>query len=931
MGMPRPRYPRQGLLRSLREILRRWWLLVIWIAANDVGNIYNTLGSIHNFTDLIPQLVPFPIGQLWHIGPFLGVTASASALGLTGVGLLAHRDYTNEQVVLAASAHAKPISYGPPNEVGMLRPAEPFVGRLDDLEWTMRRLSGPRESRLAVLTGLGGIGKTALAAEVTRRLAADGQFKDGIAVLPCQRRHDTLTLLQDALAKFDPQRRRPQASDLAELVQAAQELLAGKDVLIVLDNVEPELPIAEVLQPLRSAGAAVLITARHQLLDALPAEAIRQLKPLSPEDALTVFVRSYGISDPLALQSEQRAAAVRIVHALAYHTLAVKLEGAYAASASRNLDDLAHELEAAPLKVHAENADLAVERAFQQSINKLPAGARRLFSTLAAFPTNEFSRNATIALARALKVSQGAQMLDLLIKRCLVEVPATSDNAQTAQIPRDVDRERLQIHPLLRAYAAQRLAGWPERHRMTAYLAVARYYADYVRRTPARWLYLDQINITGALDWAHSQEVYDLVVALCLGLVTYWEDRGLTSDALLRLPWGLAALRERLPRQRARQRPRDRAALLLAYGNQLQASGQSEEAVQVLHQALKSYRELKDHVGAGNALTALGQLALRRGQVDEAERQFREAIALHQGASDREGEANALRALVELVEQQGHLDEAEQYLWQALAIHQRLQLRADEGSDLGELGRIAKEAGRLIEAEALLRQALAVDREVLAQREEAGVLLALGQIAQTRGDSEGATTALQEALALHREVRYPQGEGVDLIELARVAKSRGHLDVAQRYAEQALAVQYQTQDRREQGSCLRMLGEIAEARGDLDSAQGYFEQALVINREVRYRRGEGIVLLALGRIAQARGQVDAAEAHLRAGVNMLRDVDRVSYATCALALGSLLITSHGSQEEGCHLLREAVAIRHELGLPDEQAARDQARTLGCKF
>lgn len=928
----RLRYPRRGPIRGLRAVLRRWWLLVIWLASNAANNIYSALAqsNIHDLADIIRQVVPWPLNQVWQTSLPAGAAFSALALFVTGAGLWADVDFRAEQTVLAAGERAQPTSYGPPSEVGLLQPAEPFVGRADDLAWTMARLREARAGRVAVLTGLGGIGKTALAAEAIRRLAKyHGRFKDGIAVLPCHDRHDALAVLRDALAKFDAQRRPPEERDWAGLVTAAQRLLAGKDVLIVLENVERELPVAEVLQPLRDAGATVLITARHQLAGVVPAEAIRHLQLPPPDDALTIFAQAYGASGPLALSPEQRAAAEQIVSALAFHTLAVKIEGAYAAKSGRNLEDLAHELTAAPWKLHAENADLAVERVVQHSFSKLPDRVRRLFAALAAFPTIEFSRNAALVLARQLDVTPAAPALDLLLQLLLVEVPSSPNGPQGTQIPRSVDRERLQLHPLLRAYAAQQLAGWSERNRTNAYRAVAAYYADYARRTPPRWLYLDQFNLTGALDWAHQQGERGLVAALCLGMATYWEQRGLTSDALPRLQWGIAALTDRLPRMRDRQRRRDRATLLLAFGNQLQASGQSDEAIQKLQQALKSYQGLKDQAGAGNALTALAQLALRRGQVDLANRQFKEALALHRGASDPQGEANTLRAVAELVAQQGHLDEASSYLQRALAIHQKLQLRADEGSDLGELGQVAKEAGRLEEAETLLRQALAIDREVFAQREEAGVLLALGQVAQFRGDSDAAAAALERALALHREVRYLQGEGVDLFELAKLAKTRGQFDAAEQYAQQALAVQRKTQDKREQGLCLRMLGEIAEARGDLASAQDCFEQALAINREVQYRRGEGVILIALGRVAQAQEQIDTAEARLRAGVGLLRDVDRVSYAAGALALGALLVTARGNRDEGCALVREAVTIRHQLGLPDEQAVQDLAHKLHC--
>ena len=77
------------------------------------------------------------------------------------------------------------------------------------------------------MNGLGGIGKTGLAAKVVRELREAGRFPGGIAVALCQDKRseaDALQLLSDMVTRFDPERHPPEATDYAGLAEAARAL-----------------------------------------------------------------------------------------------------------------------------------------------------------------------------------------------------------------------------------------------------------------------------------------------------------------------------------------------------------------------------------------------------------------------------------------------------------------------------------------------------------------------------------------------------------------------------------------------------------------------------------------------------------------------------------------------------------------------------------
>ena len=125
---------------------------------------------------------------------------------------------------------------------------------------------------------------------------------------------DSDEIVRLVLARFDPQRRQPETNNLSELIDVAHRLLDKKDVLVVLDNVEPELKIERVLIPLCAASATVLLTSRHVLSQTIvPPKKSRRLELLSLPEAMDLFAQSLGRQTSRDLSPTEYAAVERIV------------------------------------------------------------------------------------------------------------------------------------------------------------------------------------------------------------------------------------------------------------------------------------------------------------------------------------------------------------------------------------------------------------------------------------------------------------------------------------------------------------------------------------------------------------------------------------------------------------------------------------------
>src|SRR5579859_3284887 len=130
-------------------------------------------------------------------------------------------------VALKSGESESQAPQGPPFDEALLPAPEHFIGRVDDRPWLVERLKAGGTTSITALGGIGGIGKTALAAVAIREARDAGHFRDGIGVILCQDktdpsqdktdpsqdRTDPIVVLRLALTRFDPYRRKPEATD----------------------------------------------------------------------------------------------------------------------------------------------------------------------------------------------------------------------------------------------------------------------------------------------------------------------------------------------------------------------------------------------------------------------------------------------------------------------------------------------------------------------------------------------------------------------------------------------------------------------------------------------------------------------------------------------------------------------------------------------
>lgn len=151
------------------------------------------------------------------------------------------------------------LSFMPPARARLPERMHPLIGRDNDLDRLEHLL---RDNRLVTVVGVGGIGKTQAALEVSRRLAAE--FPDGLWLLDCTSLDDEDALARWLAGLFDLR----VSVDARELIARLGELLRTRRALLVFDNCERIAgAVGAIVDALLAASVEphVLVTSQHRL------------------------------------------------------------------------------------------------------------------------------------------------------------------------------------------------------------------------------------------------------------------------------------------------------------------------------------------------------------------------------------------------------------------------------------------------------------------------------------------------------------------------------------------------------------------------------------------------------------------------------------------------------------------------------------------
>ncbi len=752
-----------------------------------------------------------------------------------------------ERATASASAPAAVV----PRELPS--PVSHFTGRAAELAALTRLAQQPhaRSSTLVIsaIGGTAGVGKTALAVHWAHREA--GRFPDGQLYVNLRGYDpDQPTPATDALAGFLASLGVPGPdipADIEERAARYRSLLAGKQLLVLLDNAGS----VEQVRPLLPGGpgCAVVVTSRDSLAGLVARDgAVRiDLDTLPMLEAVGLLHTLVG-----ARVDADRSAAEALAEQCARLPLALRVAAELAvARPAVPLADLVAELAESHQRLDRLDAGgdprTSVRAVFSWSYRNLDAGPARAFRLAGLHPGPDFNDYAIAALTDS-TLTAARRHLDVLARAHLVVVSPP---------------DRYTLHDLLRAYARElAMAEDSDNERRTALTRLLDYFLQAAATAmdtayPARRHRRPRIPADSAVvpafaeesaarSWLHSEEL-NLVAVATLAADSGWPRHATRLAAtLFHHMMGTSSRYEMTLHStglRAARRLDDREAAaeaLVGIGSANWRSGRYGDAIEALRQALTLFREAGDRTGQARVMHNLGAVSVVQGTFQDARDYARSSLELFRQTGDVPGEAAALSTLGNALLYLGHYDEALLHYEAGLALCREIDDGEKEAIVLGNLGAVAEKQGRFRQAAEYHQQALELFRELGRRGSEANALSNLGVAARLTGRYEQAVSYHLQAIALCREVGERSieaaalnGLGETLLAAGLAAEGRSSLDTA-------LGIARQVGDRYEEARAHRGLGGASLAMDSLDETREHWRLAVDLYEETGAREAEEV-------------------------------------------------------------------------------------------
>ncbi|MEI5100675.1 BTAD domain-containing putative transcriptional regulator [Streptomyces sp. PmtG] len=711
-------------------------------------------------------------------------------------------DGPGRQAGEAAGLRAPDRSYGParlPQDIAH------FTGRDDEADRLCAALEQSRMVALSSISGMGGIGKTALAVHVAQRMRH--RFPDGQLYADLRGTDPRPAEPMEVLGRFLcvlGVRAGHLPTLPGERAALYRSMLATRQVLVVLDNARDAAQVRDLLPG--TPGSAVLLTSRSRLAD-LTGATLVDLRPLARAEALELLTRIVGVPSV----SAEPDAAAEVLDACGHLPLAIRIVASrLVARPDHTLAETAALLADERRRLGALQAeDTAVETTFRLGMELLDAEHVRAFRLLALPQMPELGVPVAAALLDRPE-REAEELCESLVDLSLLESVAPgryryhdllrlfARQTAHAEVP---DHERTAAHTRLLEFCLATALG---AHRASlpddvfpGHVAALRYEGlDFTGpQEAAAWLLDEQTSLLGLIEQAAGDASLSLTVVA---------DLLLAADPLGRLgaqPYGIErAARTLAEAARAAGHRTAEARALYMLGSSVQHRFAMRQGAPALDRAIELCREagdrtllahvlitrgggalaLRDFTAAHALLTEalthgravasrgieayalgfLGLALLATGRAEEALAHCREAVAVTRATGDVAGQANALHNLGQVCLRTGRTSEAFDRLYESLRLWRETGSRFREGLLLGAIAQAHNLSGRPAEAAEHAARA----RDIAEARGDAGIvaraLAQLGHAHRAQGDTDQAREHYRRAQSVFRELGLPDADDI---------------------------------------------------------------------------------------------------------------------------------------------------------------------------
>ncbi|MBA2288239.1 MAG: tetratricopeptide repeat protein [Ktedonobacteraceae bacterium] len=718
-----------------------------------------------------------------------------------------------------------------------------LVGRADLLQRLTHTLLTQRGA--LALSGLPGVGKTALAVALARDRQVQASFHEGVLWAGLGNRPNLVGLLGHWGSLLGiPAHEMMKLTRVEEWAMALRDIIGVRRMLLIIDDAW-SIEAALACKVGGPNSIYVLTTRFPELAYQFAQEQAMAVHELSAADGIAFLAQL--APEITARETEDTRELVESVGGL---PLALTLIGKYLqtqlySGQPRRLQTALSRLRSANERLQLEapqapaehspslpsGTPISLKAVIQVSDQQLSQQAQHALRSLAAFPAkpNTFSEEAALAVCAA-----PVEVLDELFSAGLLE----------SSMP-----GRYTLHQTIADYA--KLHGTDA----TSEECLIAYFVSYVEAYSRGYDYgvftLESNNILAALQSACNRQMNAELIRGINAFAPFLAATGHYSVAETHLQQARSAALQSGDKHGL-------AEIWFHLGRLAENRGEHTHAELAYQQGLALARKIGRRDLMSAILAHWGELIVNSGDYPRAEHYLLEGLDLAREFDDKLRMSVLMKNLGEVSDCKGNYELGDSYYQQGLALARETGNREILSALLQNLGVKARRRGEQDLASKFYQEGIKWAREIGHRQRLSALLMNMGVLALQQQQFDEAERLFLESLDLARKIGHPLRISAVLQNLGMLEGMRHTYKRAEVYLQESLDLAYRIENRWLISEALSQWGELYLQQQRLDEARQAFDEALTIARNMKAVELIGITLHGLARVSAARGNyVDA--------------------------------------------------------------------------
>lgn len=811
-------------------------------------------------------------------------------------------------------------------------PNQHFVGRKDEINKILSKL---RQRAVYTICGTGGVGKTALAVEITWRLAPDNEkppdlFPDGIVYLSLNALSDIDSVFESIALFFIKEDLKPNART------ATQRLLGRHQLLLVLDgaeHIDNLMPLVNIL-----GRCAMLLTSRDRS-KAIGDEIEDNLSVLKPNEArelLESWAKNYAQNTPAVEELCSRAG---------YFPLAIYLIGKHLSTKKITAKEYLSVLRKRGLgavDILAQSPEEKISVILATSIEQIGKSEQKLLTKqiLGLVGLLAFGLFDQKAIFTALDCDEstelGADVIEVL-----------GELVQYGLLDRSLEKYEA-AHALIHEYAYDEFHSDVTENMITR---LANYYS-----TPTDPSQEDShtisIHVQNLIRHCESRTLWASILNLAEGIFTYVEFAGNLLERQFVIASGVssaeALVKDKQSTDLRSENQYQYGKWLSRQGNMDASLGKLEIAIEHLNSALArihySIQTCSDPKIRTQRETTMGQLERNLGATyltsdpEEAIVHLSIGLEIAERTNDLTGVCSAWNNLGLAHLKQENPEKAIKCYETALELSQKMDASPSAKQSimisLGNLGNAYASVGNYQQALSCYEKAENISGQIGDARNQVKWLNNMGHVNQSLGKQEEAKKHFSKALNIGQKLDDRPIQEIQLRNMIKVCNDLGDIENVKDYNAQLEAITVHDQknnsidsyeltlhqargnhDVFHQFLALKGLAYQYLRAGQMTFAIAYYEQAIDAAREIMDYREQGRFLFGLGVALLLSRQETQAIARCRQGFNILQKFGNKEDEGAALVALGHVYGAFGHLEQALKELKQGLKTLSNIDSP----------------